>query len=77
MLELRGPGKNDQPYGQRAQSQHTTPSDFLHTHFPSQPTGEIMPQSHGCPGTPHSCSSRTGDILTQEPQLQGRRALHI
>lgn len=44
MLELRGLGRNDQPYGQGAQSQHTTPSDSLHTHLPSQPTGEIMPK---------------------------------
>lgn len=71
-----GPGRNNQPYGQGAQSQHTPPSDSLHTHLPSQPTGEIMPQSHGCPGSPHSCSNRTGDSLALEPQLQGRRALH-
>lgn len=71
-----GPGRKDQPCGQGAQSQHTTLSDSRHTHFPSQSTGEIMPQSHGCPGIPHSCSSRTGDILALEPQLQGRRAPH-
>lgn len=73
------PGRNDQPYGQ-GHSPNTQHSDSLHTHLPSQPTGEIMPQSHGCPGTPiaaaglvtfwpwsHSC--KAGEFCTLDFQL--------
>lgn len=81
MLELRGLGRNDQPYGQGAQSQHTTASDSYTPIYLPSPLVRSCPRALGAQAPPtaaaaglvtfwpwsHSC--RAGELCTLDFQL--------